>query len=160
LFNVVETIQADPAFQTLADFPRVVLGALQRGDAVFVQNPLIAHDADLAGALDHAVEHPATGDAAETADVERLQDHPPPRCSLDFLGRQEPFQGLLDVVGDLVNDPVRADFDSFAVGQLLGPVFGDDVEGHDDGPRGAGQIHVAFVHPAHPLVQNVDAHFG
>src|SRR5262249_11982667 len=113
LFDVVETFEADPAFQPLADFPRVGLPALQRGNAVFVQNPLIAHDADSTGAPDPSVQHPATGDAAETADVKRLQHHRPPRRSLDFLRRQEPFQRFLDVVGDLVNDSVRTDFDPF-----------------------------------------------
>jgi ethanolamine ammonia-lyase small subunit len=48
------------------------------------------------------------------------------------LGREQALGGLLEVVGDVVDDLVRADLDALLLGERAGLARGDDVEADDD----------------------------
>ena len=76
----------------------------------------VAHDADARAAADGAVRDVRAGDRSQARDPEE-------RANLDLADRllrphrlEHPDERLLDVVGELVDDPVGADLDALAVG--------------------------------------------
>src|SRR5690349_22098670 len=114
--EVVEALEQDAALEALLDLADVVLEALQLRDPGLVDHGAVADDADVRVALHGAVRHVRAGDRAEARDAEELPD-------LDLADRllgadrlQHPDQGLLDVLGQLVDDAVGADLDALAVG--------------------------------------------
>jgi hypothetical protein len=60
------------------------------------------------------------------------------------LGREQALGGLLEVVGDVVDDLVRADLDALLLGERAGLARRDDVEPDDDRLGRLGQDHVAL----------------
>ena len=55
------------------------------------------------------------------------------------------FEHRFDVVGELVDDVVAANFDAALVGQGAGRFVGNDVEADDHGVGGAGQRDVGHA---------------
>ena len=72
------------------------------------------------------------------------------------LGDEQPLDGFLDVVRDLINDVVAANLDLFIVGKSLRPVFGGDAEADDNGLRRVGQDDVALGDPTDRLQEHAD----
>ena len=68
----------------------------------------------------------------------------PPQFLLPLLRREHPFQGVPEVVGDLVDDVVAADLHAAFVGQPPGPFVGHHVEADDHRVGGVGQVDVGL----------------
>src|SRR5206468_2379895 len=97
---------------------------------VVANRTAIAIDADAAAAFDRASNDLATGDRADAANGEDLLDQGGAHI-LDALFRLElAFQQRFDVVGELVDDVVAADFDASLVGQSPLEVFERDASGN------------------------------
>ena len=65
-----------------------------------------------------------------------------------FLRFQQTGHGLLEVLGDAVDDVVVLDVHALGLGQSGRPLVGDHVEADDDGVGGLGQQDVALGDPA------------
>ena len=76
-----------------------------------------------------------------------------------FLGLEHAFQGLLQIVGHLVNDVVAANLHALALGQHAGFFVGHHVEADDDRIGSVGQMHVGFADAADRGLQHFDFDF-
>src|SRR5439155_1907908 len=156
----------EAALKSFPDFAHVVLETLERieaGRAVVRRendHPL-AHQADFGRALDSSLGDVATGNGADTADLEGIADDGAAKVDDPLFGFELAFQGRFDILGQLVNDVVLMNLDAALVGQGAGAFVGDDVEAHDDRVFRGGerQLHVAFRDAADGGVQHADAHF-
>ena len=114
----------------------------------------------MAAAFDNALGDEAAGHGAHLGDLEDLPDDGPTQVDFLDLGDQQSLDGLLDVVGDLVNDIVAADLDILLLGLDDRPVLGGDTEADHDGLRGVGQQDVALGDAADALEQDADRHLA
>ena len=150
----------DAALEVLGDFLDVVLEPLEGLDRPLVDLAALADQPGLGRALDRPLGDEAAGDGADLGDLEDLPDHGAAEVDLLDLGDEHPLDGLLDLVGDLVDDVVAADLDLLLVGQRDGPVLGGDAEADDDRLRGVGQEDVALGDPADALEEDADRDLG
>ena len=119
---------------------------------------VVAQQANFVIAPDHAVVDIAPGNAADLRNPEHVAHL---RAALvDFLehGFQHPGHGLLDLVGQFVNDRVQADVHLFLLGRGLRRAVGTDVEPHNDRVRRRRQQHVRFGNRAHARMQHANLH--
>ena len=117
---------------------------------------VVAEQAHLRAALDHAIGNPATGNPADLGDVEGLQNARVAKVALAFLRLEQTAHQRLHVVHQLVDDRVVADVDAVALGAVARLCVGTDVEADHHGLRGAGQRDVGLGDTADALVQDVD----
>src|SRR5690606_37002942 len=107
--DVVEAIDADPAFETLFDLLGVILEALEAAEFTLVDQRAAAQHLRLSVAPHDALGDHAAGDHARLRDLEDGADlrstHPP----LDELRRQHALHQRPDIVHDVVDDVVLAD---------------------------------------------------
>src|SRR6185436_179988 len=117
-------------------------------------------DHTMAGdAYERVALHRAVGDVAarHAADLGDLEDSTDVRVAEDLLadlGGEHALGGLLEVVGDVVDDLVGADLNALLLGKLAGLAGGDDIETDDDGLGRVGQEHVALGDAAHRRVDD------
>ena len=109
--EVIEVGDLDPAFKPFADFLGVVLEAFERFDASLVDLAAFADQPGLGGSFDRPLGHEAAGDGADLRDPERLTNDRAAEVNLLDLGDKAFLDGLLDLVGDLINDVVTTDVD-------------------------------------------------
>src|SRR4051812_3142637 len=155
-FDVVKAGQLDAAFHAARHFAHVILLAAERVDRIVADGPAITIDADAAAAFDGAADDLAASDGAHATDRENLLDQGGAHI-LDALFRLElAFEQGFDVVSQLVNDVVTADFDAPLVGQGAGGFVGYDIEANDHGVGGTGQRHVRDGDAADGSLQHLD----
>src|SRR5437764_11348570 len=157
-FHVVEAFEQDAALEALCNFADVVLEPLQLRDRRRVDHGAVADDADTRVAADDAVRDHAAGDRAEPRHAKqrahfRLADRVLRRDCGELAD-----EGLFDVLGELVDDVVRADPDAFARGELARLGVRPDVEADDEGV-GRGREHdVVLRDRTHSLGDHVEPH--
>src|SRR5262249_6858777 len=136
LLDVVVPDDLHAALHAGPDFLRVVLEAFELLEAAIVlHDHAVAGNADKRVALHRAVRDVAPRAGASLADLEDLPDLGVPQHFLAQLGREHALRGLLEIVGDVVDDVVGADLDALLFGQSPRLARRDDVEPDDDGPR-------------------------
>src|SRR5919109_2000627 len=160
LFHVVETLEQDAALEALLYLARVVLEAAEARDAGLVDDRPFAHDTDLRVAADDAPRDVAAGDDAQARRAEERTHLGFADRLLDALGRQHADERLLDVLGELVDDAVRAQVDPLTRGLLTGFRVRAYVEADDDRVRRRGEHDVALRDRSDAGVDDVDAHLG
>src|SRR5260221_4009058 len=145
--HVVETLEQDPALEALLDLANVVLEPLQLRDRGLDHNRAVADHADLAAAANDTARDHAAGDRAQPRDPEERPD-------LGLAGRllvadrpEHADERLLDLLGQLIDDAVRADLDALALGELAGLGVRAHVEADNEGVRGGGQVDVVGGDP-------------
>src|SRR5690606_14895881 len=133
LADVFVVLEGHAAFLAHLDFLDLVLEALERLELAFVDDDVVADEADARATLDHALGDTAAGDLADLGDVEHFEDFGIADKGLAPFGLQEAAHGILHVLDEVVNDVVIADFDAVAGRQFLSLLVGTDVEADDDG---------------------------
>ena len=157
-FDAVEPVDADAAFKAARNFFHVVFEALELAHRPFDDHDVVAVDAQFAAPDDLAFRHIAARDHADARDLESLQDVALARHDLPVLGREHTLKRCLDVVEELVDDPVCAHVDPAALGERLRLGVGAHVEADDDRVGRIGEHDVRFGDRARTAVQDVDAH--
>ncbi len=120
----------------------------------------VADDANLGGPPDDSARDHATRDRAEPRDLEESTDF---GLAEDLLGldrREHADESLLDVLGELVDDAIRADVDALAFGELSGFSARTDVEADDDAVRRRREVDVVLRDPPHARVDHIDPNLG
>src|SRR5579862_3734679 len=158
--HVVETLEEDAALEPFSDLARVVLESLQLRDLRRVDDGAVADDAHVRIAADDAVRDHAACDRAEPRNTEerahlRLADR---LLRLDCGELAD--ERLLDVLGELVDDVVRADLDALACGELARLGVRTHVEPDDERVRCRREHDVVLRDRPHALVDHVHANLG
>src|SRR5260221_13470642 len=139
-----EIFEHDAAFVAAGDFAYVVFTTAQRGNFAVIGFFFFAHDSCLRGTCNFAVQDAAAGDDCAFACLEDLLHL---GVSLDDLavgGFQHARQGGLDIVYQLINDIIVADFDTFFLCQALRSPVGLDAEADNDGVGGTRQGYIGL----------------
>src|ERR1700749_2826586 len=105
-----------------------------------------AHDANHRIATNDAVGNVAAGDGTHAFDFEGVAHFGSALIRLGDDGVKQAFHGLLNFVGDLVNDVVGADVHVFLVGEVGGFAVWPHAEGDDDGAGSGREHHVALFY--------------
>src|SRR3990172_8768364 len=155
LLEIIEPGKGDAAFEAGCDFADVVPEATQRLDPVGGDDLPASPDPG-AASDDPPVGDVRARDDLALANLDDLADLGPTLDDLDLLRLEEPGEGLLDVVGELVDDVVEADVDLLGLGRPPGRVADPGVEADDDRVRGRGQKDVVVGDLAGALVEDVD----
>src|SRR5258708_34909808 len=151
-FVAGEFFEDDAAFVAAGDFAYVVFTTAQRGNFAVIDFFFFAHDSCLRGTCNFAVQDSAAGYDCAFACFEDLLHL---FLSLDNLavgGFQHACQGGLDIVYQLINDIIVADFDTFFLCQALRSPVSLDAEADNDGVGGTRQVYVGLVDVADTLV--------
>src|SRR5260370_15354086 len=154
--KITKTVNADAAFHAGAHFIDFVLEPAQRlGDAL-INEALAPHDADLAADdapdRDHATGHGnALGKGENLADLGRADD--------DVLqdGIQQAGHGFLHLVDQFVDDGIKLDLDSFALGDVRNTVVDPGVEPEYDSVRSGGERNIRLGNGPHRAVDDLKA---
>src|SRR5690606_1926462 len=163
--DVVEGPEADTALEALADLRDVVLLAAQGVDGEVVpDDDAVPQHAGLGIAPDDTGADDRAGDVADLGGAEHLADLRGAQLDLLVLRLEHALERLLDVLDRLVDDRVVPDVDTLAVGELLHPLGGPDVEADDHGVVDRGEVDVvlrdrtdaAVDDPQRDLVAHVD----
>ena len=121
LLEVVVALEQDAALETRRDLAHVLLDAAQRADVAVPDERALAHHADTRRALELAGRDHAARDHAEPRGCGRAHAPRPRRGCPRPVRREQADEGLLDVLGQLVDDAVGADVDALAIGELPWP---------------------------------------
>src|SRR5271165_1039935 len=154
--DVVEVADLDAALEVLRDLFDIVLESLESLKRALVNLAALANQANLGAAFDDTLGDEAAGHGANLGDLEDLADDGTTEVDFLDLGDKESFDGLLDVVGDLVDDIVATDLDILLLGLDDRSVLGGDPEADHDGLRGVGQQDVTIGDAANALEQDAD----
>src|SRR5712691_8589391 len=160
LFDVVEALEQDAALEALLDLAHVVLDAPQRRDRRLVDDGAVPHDAHLRPPADDTARDHAAGDRADARRAEQRAHLGLAERRLGLDRFQHADERLLDVLGQLVDDAVRADLDADALGQRARLGARAHVEADDQRAGGAREVDVVLRDAAHALVNDVHANFG
>ena len=120
----------------------------------------VADDPDLAVLLDFPFRDVTTGDTADSGNLEDLADIHGAEEVLLLDGFENPFQGLFDVLDELVDDGVVADLHLLLFGLFPGSLGGADVVGDDDGVGRGSQEDVALGDGTGGLVDDLEGDIG
>src|SRR5262249_49884950 len=114
--DVVELLEADAALEPGLHLADIVLEPAQRPDLPLVDDDVVADQARLrvAGADDAALGDHAAGNRAVLRDLEGVPHLGDPDADLLERRLEEAGHRLLHLVGDVVDDRVRADLDALA----------------------------------------------
>ena len=124
-----------------------------------VDDDTVAHDTNVARALDLTVLHIAAGNRADRGDLVGLADLGVADDGLAELRREHTLHSSLDLVDRIVNDAVHTHIDMVAGRAVARRSVGTDVEADDDGIRGGGKHNVALVDRADRAVNDAHANF-
>src|SRR5262245_21688996 len=113
--DVVEVLDADTALESFADFARVVLEAFERRDRAVEHFDAVANEANASLTVDHAAANRATGDGADTRDLEDLAHLCLALHDLALFGAQHAFHRSADIGHRLVDDAVQLDVHTFTL---------------------------------------------
>src|SRR5690606_29790105 len=113
----VHVLEHDTTLVALFDLADVVLVAFQRGDRAVVDFEAVTQESDLVVPDDLAVGNVAAGDRADTGDLEDIANLDRGGDLLLLFGVEETFEGRLDLVDDLVDNPVGTYIDPFGLGE-------------------------------------------
>src|SRR5581483_7075408 len=116
--HVVEAFEENAALEAFGHLARVVLEAFERSDRRRVDDGAVPDDAHVGVPAHDAVRDHAAGDRAETRDLEQRANLGLADRLLRLDGGELADERLLDVVGELVDDVVRADLDALARREL------------------------------------------
>ena len=125
----------------------------------FVDDDTIAHDTNVARALDLTVLHVAAGDRADGRNFVGLANFGVADDGLAELRREHTLHSGLDLVDGVVNDAIHAHVDVVAGRAVARRGVRTDVEADDDGIRGGGEHNVALVDRADRAVNDAHADF-
>src|SRR3990170_1478864 len=148
----------DVALEPGLDLADVLLEALETRHRRVVDDGAVAHDPDARVPADDAGRDVAARDDAEARGAEERAHLGLAQRLLDRLRREHADESLLDVLGELVDDPVRAHVHALALGELLRLGVGANVEAGDDRVRGRSEHDVRLGDGADPRVDHVDLH--
>src|SRR5580765_4717329 len=118
--HIIEVGDAHAALKSGADFAGVVLEALQRAELGSIDDHAIADDADLRGAVEHAVHDIATGDGTRALDTEGVANFGAAEIALLEDRFEQSFHGLLNFVRNFVNNIVDANVHAFLLSEVGG----------------------------------------
>src|SRR6266498_10193 len=156
--HVVEVVEQDSALEAFLDLAHVVLEPLEAADRRLVDGGALPDDADLGITPDDPASHVAAGDDAQAGGSEERSHLGLAERLFDLLGGEHADEGLLDVLGQLVDDPIRAEVNSFALCQSASLGVRAHVEAGDDRVRSGGEHDVALRDRADARVDDVDRH--
>src|SRR3990172_4264596 len=154
----LEGLEHDYALEPGLDLADVLLEALEARHRRVVDDGAVAHDPDARVPADDAVRDVAAGDDTEARGPKERAHLGLAQGLLDRLRREHADESLLDVLGELVDDPVGAHVHALALGELLRLGVGTNVEAGDDRVRGRRQHDVRLRDRADPRVDDVDLH--
>ena len=116
--NFVVAFDHQAALEAHADFFDVVFVAFQRRQFAGVDDHVVADEADMGIAFDHAVGNHTACDVADFGYADDLTDFDHTGNLLFLFRRQHAAHGCFDVVDGIVNDVVVADFHVFIFGKF------------------------------------------
>src|SRR5947209_2952732 len=131
--HVLVVLERHAALLAGNHFTRVVLEALELRELAFVDDHVVADQAHIGAALDHAIGYPAARHVADLGDLENLQDGRVAEHGLADGRRQQTRHRLLHVVHEIVDDVVVSDLDASPLGCLARLLVGAHVEADDHG---------------------------
>src|SRR5215207_6270797 len=142
--HVLVVLEGHAAFLPGLNLLDLILEALERRKLAFVDDDIVADQADVGAALDLPVRDAAPGDLADLGDVENLQDL---RIAEELLAQgrcEQAGENALNVIHEVVDDVVIADLGAGPLGGLAGFLVSTHVEADDRGPGRFGQGDVRF----------------
>src|SRR3954468_13218157 len=160
LLDVVVVLDRQAALESLLHLADVLLEPLQGLDDALVDDRPVPQHAHPGTALDDAARDHAAGDRADARSAERLPHLGLAQHLLDLLRREHADQGLLDVLGELIDHAVRADVDALAIRPRLRLSVRAHVEPDHDRVRGCRQVDVRGRDAADTRVDDVHRHLG
>src|SRR5262249_46463780 len=134
--DIVEIGDPGAALKSSTDFVGIVLEALQRAEPRGVNNRGVAHHADLRVALEHPVEHVASGNRSRTLDAKSVAHFRATEVRFLDDGFEEALHRLFNLVGNFVDDGVQADVYTFLLSEVRGFAVRTYAKGDDDGAGG------------------------
>src|SRR5439155_13344635 len=155
LFDVVESLDRQSAFEPRLDLAHVVLEALERIELAIVDDDIVAQDPDLRTAPDKAFEHVAAGDRPDLRYLVYLAHFDESELALLLLRCEHARECCLHLVHRLVDDVVVADVDAVVLGELARSDIGAGIEADDDSLRRERQVDVRLGDAAHGSMHDV-----
>src|SRR5262249_11313324 len=143
-FNVVEVGDARAAFKPGANFAGVVLEALERVKLRRVDHGTLANYANLAVTLQNAVKHIATSHGARALDAEGVADFGAAQIGLLNDRLEQALHCFFELVGNLIDDGVRANVDTLALREFQRFAIRTHAECDNDRARSGGQQDVVL----------------
>src|SRR6266436_6266718 len=142
--DVIEISNARAAFKTRAYFAGVILEALQRAELRGVNHRTIAQHSHLRLALQDPVDHVAACHRTRALDTERVAHFGAAQVRFCDNRLEQAFHGFLQLVGNFVDDRVRADVHVFLLRQVQSLAVRPHSEGDHDRAGCGGQQHIVF----------------
>ena len=155
--DVVVLFNRHAALIACGDLLDGVLEALQRAELSFVNDNVVAQDADRCVARDFAVFDIAACDRADGRDLVGLADLGVTDDCLAELGREQALHGVGDFVDGVVDDAVHPHVDLVALCSRLRLIVRADVEADDNRVGGRSQQDIGLVDCADARVDDLDA---
>src|SRR6266849_1458543 len=156
--DVIEISNARAAFKTRAYFAGVILEALQRTELRSVNHRTIAQHSHLRLALQDPVDHVAACDRTRSFDSERIAHFRAAQvCFRDYRLKQA-FHGLLQLVGNFVDDRVRADVHMFLLRQVQRLAVRPHAECNNDRSGCGSKQHIIFRHRTDARTDDLQLH--
>src|SRR5256886_4383187 len=160
LFDVVETLDRQSAFEARLDLAHIVLEALERIELAIVDDDIVAQDPDLRTAPHHAFEHVAAGDGPDLGYLGDLAHFDEPELAFLLLRREHARERRLHLVYRFVDDVVVADVDAVVFGELARGDIGAGVETDDDSLRRERQVDIRLGYAADGSMHDVYLDLG
>src|SRR6266511_1605679 len=158
--QVVEPLEKDAALKAFRDLTGVVLEALELSDRGLVDDGAVPDEADLGPAPDQAAGDHAARNRPEPRDLEELTDLRLAERLLLLDRLEHADEGLLDVLGELVDHAVGADLDALSFRERPRLRVRAYVETDDGRGRGRSEHDVVLGDAADALVDDAHAHLG
>src|SRR6267378_5243747 len=136
--DVIKISNAGAAFETRAYFAGVILETLQRTELRGINHRTIAQHSHLRVALQDPVDHVAASNRARSLDPERVAHFRAAQVCFRDNRLKQAFHGLLQLVGNFVDDCVRADVHMFLLRQVQSLAVRPNSERDHDRPRRGG----------------------
>ena len=154
--NVVVILELHAALITFAYFLGVVLFTLERFKLIFANNTAVTNDTNLAVTLNHAVKNAATGNNADMTDVERALNKSASKFFDLFDGFEHAFQRGADIFGELIDNVVTTNLDSFRFSERASAFVRNNVKPDDDRVGSVGKVNVRFRDATYRGLKNLD----
>src|ERR1700744_354803 len=144
LLHVLIIGESHAAFLADLNLAHFVLEALERRQIAFVNDDIVADQANLRATTHQAFGDLAARHLADLADGEDFQDFRVAEEFLSRLRRQHARQRGFDVVNHVVDDAVIADIDAITLDTVARLIVGANIEADHARATGMRQDHIAF----------------
>src|SRR5690606_22443852 len=120
------------AFGAFLDFLDLVFEAFEGLERAFVNDHVVAEQANFCAALDLAFGDHTARDLADLRDIKDLLDRGLADILFAFDGGEHAGEDRLGVIDDIVNNVVVTDLNAIALRQVAGLRVGTDVKADND----------------------------